>query len=478
VCLKVISGQTVAGMNCMDSICQTIQVQVPGTKTCNIHPTFSIQQSPNQPNVFIFTNTTIQTVANPSISWSFGDSTTGSGNSITHTYTHAGTFTVCMYIGTSASCVRDTCVTVTVTLPPPPPPTPCTISPAFSWFVGQPQSNVITFTNTSTPLNTAAAVNWNFGDSTTGSGATTTHTYTHSGTYNVCMYVANSNTCVAYTCHTITVNVPVTSPCNLVAGFNFQNNPTGSNPNTFYFNNTTQSISLTDSITWNFGDGTVSHDINPVHTYATSGTYNVCLVIVRPTPAGSPRCVSYVCHTVTISGVQPCNQNTTYSWSVDSLNHQTIHFTNTTFIGTVTANVMWSFGDGTSSNVFSPVHQYAFPGRYYVCLRVQTAPNCVAYHCDTVTVGSTTATGNTQCQLTPIPNPANNQVSVNVYLTAAMPINIFVYNSQNICVARLTQSGVVGNNTVNVNVSNLVAGYYTIRLYYGNQFCFARFQKI
>ncbi|MCC6413111.1 MAG: PKD domain-containing protein [Saprospiraceae bacterium] len=29
---------------------------------------------------------------------------------------------------------------------------------------------------------------------------------------------------------------------------------------------------------WDFGDGTMSQDTNPVHTYALSGTYNVCLI--------------------------------------------------------------------------------------------------------------------------------------------------------------------------------------------------------
>ncbi len=479
VCLKVISGQTVAGMNCLDSICQTIQVQVPGTNTCNINPTFSIQPSPNQPNVIVFTNTTVQTVANPAISWSFGDSTTGSGNSITHTYNHAGTFSVCMHIAVSSTCIKDTCVTITVTMPTPPPPTPCTIAPGFSWSINQTQSNIITFTNTSTPINTAASVSWNFGDSTTGTGYIATHTYTHAGIYTVCMYVSNSNTCSAYLCQTVTVTLPTNNPCNIVAGFNFQNNPTGASSNTVYFNNQSTPLAATDSITWNFGDGTVSHDINPIHTYANAGTYNVCLVVRKnPTPTGAAPCVSYICHVVTITGSQPCTLASSFTWHRDSINYQTIHFYNTTYIQNTTAAIMWSFGDGTSSTVFSPVHQYSFPGHYYVCLRVQTSPNCVAYYCDSIIVGTPNTSSIPQCQLMPIPNPAHSQVSVNAYLAAAMPINVFVYNAQNVCVKRLTITGVAGNNTIALNVYNLVAGFYTIRLYYGNQFCFARFQKI
>ena len=41
------------------------------------------------------------------------------------------------------------------------------------------------------------------------------------------------------------------------------------------------------SATWNFGDGSTSNSINPVHTYANAGTYNVSISVVTPFGIGS-----------------------------------------------------------------------------------------------------------------------------------------------------------------------------------------------
>ncbi len=49
-------------------------------------------------------------------------------------------------------------------------------------------------------------------------------------------------------------------------------------PYTVSFTNTSQ---YADTYYWNFGDGTVSTDMNPVHTYADSGTYIVTLIPSR-----------------------------------------------------------------------------------------------------------------------------------------------------------------------------------------------------
>jgi hypothetical protein len=57
-------------------------------------------------------------------------------------------------------------------------------------------------------------------------------------------------------------------------------------------------------------------------------------------------------------------------------------------------------------------------------------------------------------------------------------INIAVYNNLNAVVMQQTQQGVTGNNLITLNVGNLVAGQYTIKLIYGNRICIARFQKL
>jgi hypothetical protein len=63
------------------------------------------------------------------------------------------------------------------------------------------------------------------------------------------------------------------------------------------FTNTSANFSLGDSIKWTFGDGASSYDANPIHTYSTSGRYNVCLWVKHV----SNNCVSTVCDSILIN---------------------------------------------------------------------------------------------------------------------------------------------------------------------------------
>ncbi|NBU47863.1 MAG: PKD domain-containing protein, partial [Flavobacteriales bacterium] len=56
-------------------------------------------------------------------------------------------------------------------------------------------NTIISFTSTSSANGGAAITNyiWDFGDGTTGSGATTSHTYSNSGTYTITLVVTNAN---------------------------------------------------------------------------------------------------------------------------------------------------------------------------------------------------------------------------------------------------------------------------------------------
>jgi hypothetical protein len=154
--------------------------------------------------------------------------------------------------------------------------------------------------------------------------------------------------------------------------------------NTFHFTNTSTAFNTTDSIRWTFGDGTSSNDVNPTHTYTAAGTYTVCLRIQKRENGMLTNCIREICHTVFIAPV--CNIQANFNWHADSVNHRIIYFTNLTISPTPGATASWSFGDGSSSTAWNPVHQYAQPGTYYVCLHVQLSSNCVSTFCDTIIV--------------------------------------------------------------------------------------------
>jgi len=125
---------------------------------------------------------------------------------------------------------------------------------------------------------------WDFGDSTTGNGAITSHTYLDDGRYTVTLTVTDSSGSLAKDTATVTVTnaAPVVS-----AG----------DDQTVYFNNTVQFAgSFTDAgqmdthtYTWDFGDGnTATGNLNPTHIYTALGIYTATLTVTDNDGAATP----------------------------------------------------------------------------------------------------------------------------------------------------------------------------------------------
>ncbi|MBK8474235.1 MAG: PKD domain-containing protein [Sphingobacteriales bacterium] len=104
----------------------------------------------------------------------------------------------------------------------------------------------------------ATSYAWNFGDGLTGTGATPSHTYTASGTYNVTLTITGACGSTS-TVQTINFNCPADAAFTYTA-----NGPAHS------FN--AQNSLYAPSYTWNFGDGTTGTGIITNHTYDTQGT--------------------------------------------------------------------------------------------------------------------------------------------------------------------------------------------------------------
>jgi len=134
------------------------------------------------------------------------------------------------------------------------------------------------------------------------------------------------------------------------------------------------STGFCSSRSWDFGDGTISNEINPVHTYGAFGTYSVQLTVgVLGTPNYSSVIQQITVWDSTTSGCQAA-----FTMVPDSLNTPPFTYT---FYNQSTGNNLskwtWNFGDGTTQTIVFPqnpnytTHTYAQPGTYQVCLSVQ-----------------------------------------------------------------------------------------------------------
>lgn len=418
VCLIVKKNVSTSTSPCIKYICKTVIVQNP---PCNLVANFSWAVTQNNPLRIEFHNTSVVSSPSDSVRWTFGDGTSVSGlqgdpavaNPV-HIYNHPGSYTVCLRVkrnnntGTSP-CVSEICKTVIV-------PVPCNIQPNFTWTATATNPLRIEFQNTTINLAVTDSISWTFGDGTGSSAVNPVHIYAAPGTYTVCLKIIRHNAvgttpCIRDICKTIVVH----GPCNLQAYFSSQPDP--NHPLRIKFTNLSTPIHPTDSVRWTFGDGTSISGLqsdpnvaNPTHNYTSPGNYNVCIRVKKNINTTPNPCVSEYCKVVVVA--QSCNVQVNFSWQLDSVNPRKVHFTNLTVPTTAAAIVKWTFGDGATANTWHAVHEYAQPGRYLVCLRIEFGPNCVKEKCDTVYIPSPAPPCNSQSNFSFVRTTTNSQTYI------------------------------------------------------------------
>jgi len=162
-----------------------------------------------------FTALTIGGILPYSVTWSFGDGTTGTGAAMTHSYTTAGTFTVTETATdsspTAKTATSSQSITVYVTLP-------LSISTfqasSYSPQVGQ----AVTFTALATGGISPYTYTIAFGDGATGTGSSSTHAYSVAGSYTATLTVTDSASPQVIVSASITVNVLANAPTLTIPG--------------------------------------------------------------------------------------------------------------------------------------------------------------------------------------------------------------------------------------------------------------------
>ncbi len=203
-----------------------------------------------------------------SYNWAFGDGNTATGVTARHVYAAPGTYTVRLTVVDGDGRAASTTRTVTATAAPGNQPPVA----AFTSTTSKLNASVDAMTSRD-PDGTIVSYAWDFGDSSTGTGRTTDHTYTSAGTYQIKLTVTDNIGATSST------SAPVTVQANQPPSARFAVSVTDL---TLAVDAGTSSDpdGTISTYSWDFGDNATATGATASHNYAEAGTYQVTLTVV------------------------------------------------------------------------------------------------------------------------------------------------------------------------------------------------------
>lgn len=197
---------------------------------------------------------------------------------------------------------------------------------------------------------------WDFGDGTTSTATDPgPHQYDASGDYEIVLR-AYSSFCEASVSKIISITP-------MVPAIDYGQDDSGCPPLTVSFYNNTLDAT---SFLWEFGDGQVSQETEPTHTYRVPGSYTVALTAYGPGGTISADDVTIEVFETPVALFEPVPK-------VVYIPNDGVTFLNKSQGAT---SWRWLFGDGNSSSEFSPTHIYQNVGSYDVTLSVENEKGC------------------------------------------------------------------------------------------------------
>lgn len=270
-----LSGSYSATVTVTDAKSYTASASVAISVTSATSLTVSVQVSPTSGSA----PTLATLVATPSggstpyrYAWDLGDGSTGATASLSHLYTAPGVYGPAVTV-TDASGARATAsATLSVAAATGTFPVTVTATPASG---AAPLS--VALSETAGGGTAPYRATWVFGDASYGSGASTTHTYSVNGAYEVTVYVVDAAGHVGE--NTTSVTVSGASGAQLAA-YLLEDPSIGAPPLPI-----TAEVSVEGGTapyatpSWTFGDGASGSGSVVAHTYAALGVYNVTVQV-------------------------------------------------------------------------------------------------------------------------------------------------------------------------------------------------------
>jgi PKD repeat protein len=330
----------------------------------NLAPTVNIgsDQTSNegQSTTFNGTYTDPGILDTHTLQWNFGDGTTQTGTLIpTHIYADNGIYTVTLTVTDNDGATTTDNLVVTVN----------NIAPTINNLTGPVTLNegqTATFSATATDPGTldTLAYTWTFNDGTpTVTGPSVTHTFSDNGSYPVVLTVTDKDG--ASTTQTLNVQVANVAPT-VDAGADKTSNE--GQPIQLSGSYTDPGILDTQTISWNFGDGSAPTigTLTPTHIYKDNGTYTIGLTV---TDKDGGRTTDTL--VVTVANVAPTITNLTGPVTLNEGQSATFSATATDPGSIDTLTYTWTFNDRTPTITGQSVtHTFADNGSYPVVLTV------------------------------------------------------------------------------------------------------------
>lgn len=203
--------------------------------------------------------------------WDFGDADTAQSEHAEHSYEKEGYYKVCLTTQ-SVFCVNTSCQDIAIE------PDTNKCKAAFSWIIDD-ATNTVTFVDQS--MGNPNLWNWNFGDGGQSLDQNPSYTYDKAGVYHVHLNIKNHSTkCIDH----FNAIVDVKSNNKKIKGaFSYLTDSSTASKGILPVEFRGAGNAAASEIWWDFGDGSYTNSsYAPSHTFASAGTYNVCMTIIDP----------------------------------------------------------------------------------------------------------------------------------------------------------------------------------------------------
>jgi len=276
--------------------------------------------------------------------WDFGDGSTSATQNPTHSYTVPGTYTVSLTATNTSGCSNTKTLNNYITV---------YALPNVS-FAGSPLSacHAPVNVNFTCSLPNIVSWQWSFGDGGNSTAQNPSHTYVADGIYSVTLTVTDNHGCSNSLSKIDYINIGPPMPIISLSPSQ------GCFPLPVNFTDSTQTFSYITSWIWNFGDGSSSTQQNVNHTYADTGVYVVTLTVTD-----SAGCTNTATDTVEV-GMQPVSNFV----ADDTIGCHMFSVNFTDLSSNIANSWHWEFGDGGTSELQNPPHNFTDTGYFDVTL--------------------------------------------------------------------------------------------------------------